>query len=129
MEIAVGTEYTESVTVSEANTAKTVGSGQIEVFATPMMIALMESAAAQCIAPFLAEGQSSVGTRVEVSHGAATPPGMTVTATAAVTAVDRRRVDFRVTARDDAGVIGEGEHTRFIIDVERFLEKAAGRMG
>ena len=124
MPIEVGMSFTAAAVVDKTNLASTVGSGSIDVFATPMMIALMESAASACIAGCLEPGQSSVGTKIDVSHTAATVAGMKVTATATVTAVDRRRVDFKVTAHDDCGEIGSGTHTRFIIDVNKFMEKA-----
>ena len=127
MEITIGAACSLSVTVDKSNTAGAVGSGLVDVFATPMMIALMEKASARCLAQFLPEGQASVGTRIAVSHAAATPIGMTVTATAVITAADRRRVDFQVSASDGAGPVGAGTHTRFIIDTDRFLEKAERR--
>ena len=123
MPIEVGAKYTVETIVTEKNTASAVGSGLIDVFATPMMIAQMELAASSCIAGGLEAGQASVGTKIDVSHSAATPIGMKVTAVATVTAVDRRRVDFAVTAHDEVGEIGSGTHTRFIIDVEKFMEK------
>ncbi|MDR2932328.1 MAG: thioesterase family protein [Oscillospiraceae bacterium] len=125
MDIKVGTEYTSATTVDQSNIASAVGSGLVDVFATPMMIALMELAASECIKPFLESGQASVGTQVNVSHSDATPVGMKVFATAKVVAVDRRRVDFDVKMRDEAGEIGRGTHTRFIIDTEKFMTKAA----
>lgn len=128
MEIPVGISHTVTVTVDSANTADAVGSGLVEVFATPMMIALMERAAAECIQPYLEEGAASVGTQVHVSHTGATPPGMRVSATAAVTAVDRRRVDFAVSAADGAGEVGTGTHTRFVVDKDRFLQKAREKL-
>ena len=124
MEIKIGTHYTASVTVDDKNTASAVGSGLVDVFATPMMIALMELAASECIKPFLDEGQVSVGTMVNVSHVSATPVGMKVFATAEVTETQGRRVEFKVCMRDEAGSIGEGTHTRFIVETEKFMGKA-----
>ena len=126
--IEIGAQYTVETVVDSTNIASKVGSGLIDVFATPMMIAQMELAASSCIAASLDEGQASVGTKIDVSHSAATPIGMKVNATATVTCVDRRRVDFTVTARDEAGEIGSGVHTRFIIDVERFMEKTNAKL-
>lgn len=111
--------------VTEANTAAAVGSGGIAVFATPMMIALMESAALQAVQPHLAEGESTVGTLVNIKHMAATPLGMQVRAVARLDAVEGRRLLFTVEAFDEAEKIGEGSHERFVIQVERFL----GRVG
>lgn len=127
MEVKIGTEYTAETIVDNSNIASAVGSGLVDVFATPMMIALMELAASECIKPFLEDGQASVGTNVNVSHNAATPVGMKVFATAKVTLVDRRRVEFDVVMRDEAGEIGRGTHARFIIDKDKFMSKAAER--
>ena len=124
MEIKPGETYTAETVVNETNLASALGSGLVDVYATPMMVALLELAASECIKPFLAPGQVSVGGHVNVSHTAATPAGMKVTATATVTAVDRRRVDFNVAMRDDAGEIGSGTHTRFIVDKDKFTAKA-----
>lgn len=115
---------TQECTVTAAQTALQVGSGDVAVFATPMMIALMENAAAQCLKPFLEEGQTSVGTAIATSHVAATPVGMRVTATAKVIAVEGKKVDFTVTASDERGLIGEGTHSRVIVTKERFEQKA-----
>ena len=123
MDIKIGTTYTADVVVTKENVARSLGSGLIDVFATPSMITLMEWAATKCIEPHLGEGQSSVGTAVNVSHSSATPIGMRVTATATVTAVDRRRVDFDVIASDECGEIGRGTHSRFVIDMEPFMAK------
>lgn len=94
MEIRVGESYTCKLTVEREHTAAAVGSGLAEVFATPMMIAMMEKAAAACLGQFLPKEQGSVGTYVAVSHDAATPMGMEVRITATITAVDRRKVEF-----------------------------------
>lgn len=129
MEIKIGSAYTAATTVNRGNIASAVGSGLVDVFATPMMIALLEQAAARCIEPFLDEGQSSVGTHVNVSHSDATPIGMEVSATATVREVDRRRVEFDIVVRDEAGEVGRGNHTRFIIDKEKFTQKANAKQG
>ena len=100
MSISVGAVGTASTVVTPENTAAAVGSGALPVFATPYMIALMENAACNAIADGLEEGQSSVGTKLDVSHDAATPVGMHVTAKAELVEVDRRRLVFRVTAED-----------------------------
>lgn len=125
--ITIGATGTASVTVDMSNLAMTVGSGSLPVFATPMMASLMEQAACNAIAPFLAEGETTVGTKLEISHDAATPPGLTVTATAEVTAVSGREISFHVTAEDGVGVIGSGIHKRFLVDAERFTLKARKR--
>ena len=113
--------------VTENNTAKKVCSGSLDVFATPMMIALIERAACECLADCLDEGQTSVGTQIEVSHTAASPIGSEVTATAKIDYVFGRKIEFTVTASDNAGEIGSGKHTRIIVDAERFMKKAKER--
>lgn len=110
--------------VSEENTARKYGSGSIDVFATPAMIALMESAALQAVAPHLPEGFSTVGIDISAKHLAATPLGLTVRAQAELMEIDGRRLVFRVEAFDNVEKIGEGEHQRFIIPIDKFMEKA-----
>jgi len=112
-----------TATVTPENTAKAAGSGSLEVFATPMMVALMERAACAALAGCLAPGQTSVGTHISVRHSAASPLGMEVTAAATITAVNGRSVEMRVTASDRAGEIGSGTHSRVIVDEARFLAK------
>lgn len=130
MELKPGLRGTSTVVVAEENTAAHFGAGGVHVFGTPMMIGLMENAAFSAIQPLLPDGQSSVGTRVNISHLAATPIGMRVTATAELIEVDGRRLVFRVEAHDEKELIGEGQHERFIITLDRFLsridEKAKG---
>jgi len=121
--IEVGLSASITITVGQNQTALSVGSGTLDVFATPMMIALMENAAAKCIAPYLDSGETSVGTMVSVAHSAACVPGTLVSAAATVTAVDGRIVEFTVTASDSAGEIGSGRHTRVMIDEEKFMAK------
>src|SRR5438552_775736 len=98
-----------------------------EVYGTPLMIYLMELASARAIAPFLPPGSVSVGTEVNVKHLAATPLGLTVTATATVTAVAGRLVSFAVRAHDGVELIGEGTHVRAVVDVERFNARVASK--
>jgi fluoroacetyl-CoA thioesterase len=116
-----------SIQVTSDVTAKHMGSGAVEVFATPEMIRLMEKAAVSALAGHLGPGQQSVGVTVNVQHLAATPVGATVTARAELIAVDRRRLTFRVSARDGIDTIGEGLHERSIIDLERFQTKAEAK--
>lgn len=124
MELKLGLRGTAQTVVTEENTAKAAGSGQLKVFGTPYMIALMEKAACEAVQPYLDEGCATVGTRLEVSHLSATPLGMRVTAEAELVEIDRRRLRFAVKATDENGVtIGEGFHERFVINMERFLEK------
>lgn len=110
-------------TVSEKNVASRIGSGVVEVFATPCLIGLMEEAAQTSVAPFLDEGMTTVGTKLNVSHDAATPIGMKVRAESELTEIDGRRLVFSVKAYDDCGLVGQGEHERFIIKLDRFMEK------
>ena len=112
-----------STTVGPEQTARHLGSGGIDVYATPAMIALMEASAVAAIDHRLPPGQASVGTALDVKHLAATPLGQPVRAEAEVLSVDGRRVDFRVRAWDAHELIGEGTHTRFVIDIDRFLKR------
>jgi fluoroacetyl-CoA thioesterase len=109
-----------SLVVADEHTAPRVGSGRIRVLATPVMINLIEAAALDAIEHLLPEGQQSLGTRLDISHIAATPVGMRVTATAEVVKVEGRNVTFRVEARDQRDLIGEGRHERMAVNVERF---------
>ncbi|MBQ9979584.1 MAG: thioesterase family protein [Oscillospiraceae bacterium] len=129
MEIPVGTKGREEVTVVFENTAGAVGSGLLEVFATPMMIGLMESAAAASLSPYLEEGKTTVGTKLDVAHTAATPIGMKVWAETEVTAVNGKEIIFSVSAYDEKGQVGHGIHHRFIVDSERFMQKAQAKLG
>ncbi|MCQ2180323.1 MAG: thioesterase family protein [Bacteroidales bacterium] len=125
--VEIGIRGRQETTVTSANVATNVGSGKVKVFATPMMISLVEKAACLSIEPFLEEGQSSVGTHIDISHCAATPMGMQVWAETEVIGIDRRRITFSVKAYDERGLIGEGTHERFIIDIEKFLSKAESK--
>lgn len=119
----IGLKFESQAVVSSANTALTLGSGDMEVFATPAMVALMENAAMLAVKDYLPEGSATVGTQMNTSHIKASPLGATITASATLTAVEGRRLEFDVKAWDEKGVIGEGSHTRFIVDRERFLSK------
>lgn len=127
MQLTVGMTHTSTLVVEPKHTAAAVGSGDLEVFATPMMAALMEHAAAAAIRPALPDGKTSVGVSLQIAHISATPVGMEVEAVATVTKVEGNRVEFAVTARDQAGEIGSGTHTRVIVDAARFLEKTAAK--
>ena len=121
--IEVGLKHESQTVVSTTNTANTLGSGDMEVFATPAMIALMENAAMMAVAPHLDEGASTVGIEMDTSHIKASPIGATITASAELISADGRKLSFKVKAWDEQGVIGEGNHTRFVVDRERFLSK------
>jgi fluoroacetyl-CoA thioesterase len=97
------------------------------VFATAYMVGFVEATCVAALKPYLAPGQRTVGTRIDMSHSAATPIGMTVTADVELVEVDGRRLKFRVTCRDDAEVIGEGFHERFIIDFGRFMARVESK--
>jgi len=128
MSIEIGRKGRAETVVTEGNTAAAVGSGLLPVFATPSMLALMENAAVACLAPCLGAEESSVGTHLDVAHSSATPIGLKVWAEAAVTAVEGKKITFDVAAFDERGEIGRGTHTRFIIQPERFMEKAKKKL-
>ncbi|MBZ0300646.1 MAG: thioesterase family protein [Anaerolineae bacterium] len=113
--------------VTEDLLATHFGSGAVEVYATPAMIALMEAAAIAAIDPLLPDGQASVGTAIAVKHLAATPLDDTVRAQAEVIAVEGRLVTFQVEAWDSHERIGEGTHTRFVIDLDRFMQRVGAK--
>jgi predicted thioesterase len=117
-----------TATVNESNTARAVGSGSTDVFATPMMVALMECAACQALSDVLEVGQTSVGAEIRVSHTAASPLGSLVTATATVTSISGRKIEFAVTASDGVSEIGKGTHIRVIVDEAKFMAKAKERI-
>ncbi|WP_339060347.1 thioesterase family protein [Tepidibacillus marianensis] len=124
----VGLIGTKETFVSEQNTAKTYGSGALEVFATPAMIGLMEGAAMNAAQADLPEGYGTVGTWIDVKHVAATPIGMKVTATAELMEVNGKRLVFQVEARDESGIIGEGKHERYIVEEEKFLARTNSKL-
>lgn len=126
-EIITGLRATAHLTVDEAATAKIVGSGSLNVFATPMMAALMEQAACHAVAPFLEEGETTVGTELNIRHTAATPQGLMVIAEAELVSQNGREILLNVTARDSVGEIGTGTHKRFVVNAEKFQSKADGR--
>ncbi len=128
MSIEVGIKGRAEDLVREENTARAVGSGTLPVFATPAMTALMEKASWTSLAPHLAEGEGTVGTKLEITHDSATPLGMKVWAESEVTAVEGRRVVLKVAAYDERGLIGQGVHERFVIQDARFLAKTAKKL-
>ncbi len=114
--------------VTDNNTALSVGSGSLSVYATPAMLALMEKAACEAISASLNEGETTVGTLLNVKHLAATPVGMNVFATAELVSRDGRKLVFNVTASDESGIIGEGTHERFVVLSDRFTEKTYSKL-
>ena len=127
MSVEIGMKGRAETVVTRDNTAQAVGSGLVPVFATPCMIALMENAAVDAVQARLAPDEGTVGTRLDVTHDAATPIGMKVWAEAEVTAVEGRKITFAVSAWDEAEKIGGGTHERFIIKPERFLAKTQSK--
>jgi len=122
--IKLGTTYELTFSVTQDMTARAVGSGTLDVLATPILAAKLEEAAWRAVAPALPEGCSTVGTRLELSHLSPTPVGMRVTCRAEVTKMDDRFLLFSLSASDSAGLIGEGTHQRVVIQAMRFLDKA-----
>ena len=119
-ELHVGITGCAETVVDEHNTAEAVGSGILKVFATPMMIALMEKAACDSVAPFIGDDEGTVGITVNITHESATPIGMKVYAKTELVEIDGRRLFFKTEAFDDAGLIGRGTHERFIIKNAKF---------
>ena len=128
MEITVGLKGTAFTDVAREDTAREVGSGDLLVYATPCMVALMEGAACDAIAECLGENQTTVGTALNIEHISATPVGMEVRAEAEVTEVNGKAITFSVTAYDEAGEIGRGTHKRVIINSQKFLEKVYAKL-
>ena len=121
--IKIGLENEIEIIVDKKDTAKSYGSGELEVLATPKMISLMEEASYKCVSPYLDEGISSVGTLVNVKHLSATPVGMKVRVKSQVIEIEDRKITFKVEAYDEKGIIGEGEHERYLVKSEKFLSK------
>ena len=128
MEITVGMKGIAQTVVEREDTAQEVGSGSLLVYATPCMVALMEGAACEAIAQALAEGQTTVGTAVNIEHISATPVGLEVRAEATVTSVDGKVISFEVHAFDEAGEIGRGSHTRVVVNSQKFLDKTYSKL-
>lgn len=123
-----GIKGKKEITVTSERTAKAMASGLLDVYATPSMIALMENTAFESIASYLEEGTGTVGTALNVKHVSATPVGMKVTCETELIKVDGRALTFSVKAYDETGLIGEGEHERFIIFNDKFQAKADSKL-
>lgn len=128
MALELGIKGSSARTVTTFFTAKALGSGGLDVLATPIMVALMEEAALLSVRPYLEPGMDTVGTKLDVSHLSATPVGMKVRAESELVEIDRRRLVFEVRAYDEAGLIGEGTHERFIVDMEKFMAKCEAKL-
>ena len=128
MEITVGMKGEVSTMAEREDTAQEVGSGDLLVYATPCMVALMEGAACEAIADALPEGQTTVGTMLNIEHISATPVGLEVRAEAEVTAVEGKVITFQVTAYDEIGEIGRGTHKRVMVNSQKFLDKAYAKL-
>lgn len=120
----IGCKASVVTLVTNENTAIKAKSGSLPVFGTPCLVALMENASCVCVAPFLSDGDTTVGTRMDVRHTAPTPIGLQVTAEAELIEQDGRTLRFKVTAHDDSGEVGSGIHERVIVHAEPFIEKA-----
>ena len=128
MEITVGMKGIAETVAEREDTAKEVGSGDLLVYATPCMVALMEGAACEAIADCLSDSQTTVGTALNIEHISATPVGLEVRAEAEVTAVEGKVITFEVKAFDEAGEVGRGIHKRVIVNSQKFLEKAYNKL-
>lgn len=118
-----GLSFTAKMRVTPEVTAEYIGSGDLAVLATPAMCALMENAAMMAVASHLDEGQTTVGTMLNIEHLRATKVGKEITATAVLTEINGRELKFNIAARDEVGMIGEGTHNRFIVNREKFMSK------
>src|SRR6266853_6020832 len=126
--LKLGLAGSARIVVGEEHTAPRVGSGRVHVLATPVMINLMEAAALDAIERLLQPGHQSLGTHLNVGHYAATPVGMGLRATAIVTRLDGRTIEFRVEAFDDKERVGNGTHTRVVVNVERFDQRVQRKL-
>jgi len=127
-EITIGLTNEKSIAVTIENTAIAMGSGTLRVFATPAMIALIEGCCAESVEDSLGEGITSVGTKVEVEHLAASPIGASILCKSKLVAADGRRLDFEVEVFDNEGLIGKGTHTRFTVDADKFVSKTYAKL-
>ncbi|KJS03820.1 MAG: thioesterase [Peptococcaceae bacterium BRH_c4a] len=125
--LRTGIKGEASVAVNDSNTAVAYGSGGVSVFATPAMIGLMEKAALTSVDPLLEGGMTTVGTRIDVQHLAATPTGMNVVAVSELVEVEGKRLLFRVEASDDLELVGRGSHERYIVPMQKFLDRASAK--
>ena len=127
-ELKTGLTGMSELEVKDENLAVNVGSGSLEVFATPEMVMLMEKAACSCISDYLEGDETTVGTEMNVKHISATPKGMKVCAEAELIEINERELVFSIKSYDEAGDIGEGIHKRFIVHGEKFLSKTYSKL-
>lgn len=128
MELKPGIKACKEIIVTKELCADAWGSGGLPVYATPAMIALMENTAWASVEPCMEEGRSTVGTKLDVSHLSASPVGARITCESELIEAEGRRLVFRVKASDDAGLIGEGMHERFIINTEKFMARTEAKI-
>jgi predicted thioesterase len=127
-ELYLGLKFKKEIKVGIKDTANTIGSGTVEVFATPKMILLMEEISSECVQAYLDKEFTTVGTKVDIVHIAATPAGMEVYATTELIGIDGKKLTFKVEAYDQKEKIGEGIHERFIINKDRFMDKVNSKV-
>ncbi len=128
MDIVIGMKGEAATLVEKEDTAAEVGSGSLLVYATPCMVALMEGAACEAITSAMAPDKTSVGTELNITHISATPVGLEVRAEAEVINVEGKIITFKISAYDEAGLIGEGTHKRCIVSSQRFLDKTYSKL-
>ena len=119
----IGLTYTSTLVVSKDHVAAVMGSGDLHVFATPAMVALMENAAMMAVAEHLPKGSTTVGAMMNTSHVKPSPVDESIKATAVLTEVEGRKLTFEIKAEDSKGIMGEAVHVRYIVDRERFMSK------
>ena len=127
-DIKIGTTLEKEFIVTQEQLASQVGSGIVDVYATPMMIAAMEQSACECLLPFLEEGETSVGVMIHTTHDAATPQGMKVMVSVEICDVDRKKVSFRIVAQDEKDTIGIASHDRVIVKKESFEARTKAKL-
>lgn len=126
--LKTGVKGHQELVVTQELTAKNMGSGVMDVFATPAMLALMEKTAFTSVAEYLNEGCGSVGTKVDIEHVASSPVGMKITCDSELIEVEGRKLVFKVEAYDEKGLIGKGTHERFIVENKKFQEKTDNKL-
>jgi len=126
--LMIGISSTLETVVEEKDTATQYGSGGVDVLATPALVALMENAAMSAVGRHLEKGYTTVGTKIDIKHLAATPVGMKVVTKAELLEIDGRRLVFKVEAHDEAELVGEGTHERYIINFDRFMDKVNNKL-